>query len=115
MSSVVVTTQVHVCDTADVPIGEGIRIARAGLPEPIAVFNDDGQFHALSDTCSHGQSSLAEGEVMNGQVECAMHWGRFDLETGKACALPALFPVTSYKVTVKAGRIYVTVPAAGGE
>lgn len=115
MSSVSLTTRVHVCDVGDVPPGEGIRIQRDELPEPIAVFNDAGQFYALSDTCSHGESSLAEGEVRGRQVECAMHWGRFDLETGEACALPALLPVNTYPITVDSGRIYVTVPAAGGE
>ena len=115
MSAVSLMTQVHVCDVQDVPRGEGIRVERDGLPEPIAVFNDDGRFYALSDTCSHGQSSLAEGDVRDCQVECAMHWGRFDLKSGKACGLPAVLPVQAYPVTVTGGRIYVTVPGGGGE
>lgn len=107
-------TQIYVCNVQDVPAGGGIRIERDELPEPIAVFNDDGQYYALSDTCSHGQSSLAESEVVDRQVECAMHWGRFDLKTGKACALPALLPVRTYSVTVADERVYVTVPDQGG-
>lgn len=113
MSVVEVTGQIHVCDVVDVPLGEGIRIECAGLPEPIAVFNDEGEFFALSDACSHGQSSLADGEVIDRQVECALHWGRFDLATGKACALPALLPVRSYPVTVQGEHIFVTVPPEG--
>ncbi len=107
-------TQVYVCNVEDVPLGQGIRIERDELPEPIAVLNDEGQIYALSDVCSHGQSSLADGEVSNCQVECAMHWGRFDLKTGKASALPALLPVRTYPVTVTDERIYVTVPGSGG-
>lgn len=114
MSPVSLTTQVHVCNVEDVPLGEGIRIEQDELPEPIAVFNDEGRFYALSDTCSHGQSSLADGEVGNCQVECAMHWGRFDLKSGKASALPALLPVQAYPITVTGERIYVTVPGGGG-
>jgi 3-phenylpropionate/trans-cinnamate dioxygenase ferredoxin component len=115
VSTVSVMTQVDVCGVDDVPPGQGIRIERHELPEPIAVFSDGGQFYALSDTCSHGQSSLAEGEVSDCQVECAMHWGRFDLRTGKACGLPAMLPVTAYRVTVTGGRVYVTVPERGGQ
>jgi 3-phenylpropionate/trans-cinnamate dioxygenase ferredoxin component len=115
VSTVSVMTQVDVCGVDDVPLGQGIRIEQGELPEPIAVFNDGGQFYALGDTCSHGQSSLAEGEVGDCQVECAMHWGRFDLKTGQACGLPALLPVKSYPVTVTGGRVYVTVPERGGQ
>ncbi|MGW4370978.1 non-heme iron oxygenase ferredoxin subunit [Nocardia takedensis] len=107
-------TRIHVCETGDVPSGEGIRIVHDELPEPIAVFNDDGRFFALSDTCSHGQSSLADGEVADRQVECALHWGRFDLETGRACALPALLPVTSYPVDIDGEQVFVTVTREGG-
>ena len=114
MSTVSVMTQVDVCGVDDIPPGQGIRIERDELPEPIAVISEGGQFYALSDTCSHGQSSLAEGEVSDCQVECAMHWGRFDLKTGKATGLPAILPVKSYRVTVTGGRVYVTVPERGG-
>jgi 3-phenylpropionate/trans-cinnamate dioxygenase ferredoxin subunit len=115
VSTVSLMTQIDACGVEDVPLGQGIRIERDGLPEPIAVFNNEGQFYALGDTCSHGQSSLAEGEVSDCQVECAMHWGRFDLKTGKACGLPALLPVKSYQVTVTDGRVYVTVPDCRGQ
>lgn len=108
-------TPLHVCDKDDIPSGEGIRIVRDDLPEPIAVFNDEGEFFALSDTCSHGQASLAEGEVSNREIECPLHWGRFKLETGKACALPALLPVTSYPVTVDGNRVLVSIPTEGDE
>lgn len=109
------STPIHVCDVGDVPRGEGIRIARDDLPEPIAVFNDDGQFFALSDTCSHGQSSLADGEIVNSQIECALHWARFDLKTGDVCALPALLPVTSYPVTVDGDRVLLSISTEGDE
>lgn len=107
--------QVHLCSTEAVPLGEGIRVENSELPEPIAVFNCDGDFYAISDTCSHGQSSLAEGEVENCQVECTLHWGRFDLRTGKACALPALQQVRAYPVTVTSGQVYVTLTDDGGQ
>ena len=106
------TGPIYVCAVSDVPAGEGIRVQRETLPEPVAVFNDGGRFYALADTCSHGAASLADGEIVNGQVECPLHWGRFDLATGKAISLPAIRPVQAYRVTVVDGKVYVSVPAA---
>ncbi|SFL30910.1 bifunctional 3-phenylpropionate/cinnamic acid dioxygenase ferredoxin subunit [Geodermatophilus ruber] len=113
MSAVSSMTQVYVCGVEDVPVGEGLRVESDELPEPVAVFNDEGRFYALSDTCSHATASLAEGEVKDCQVECPLHWARFDLETGRARSLPALLPVRAYPVTVLDGRVYVTVPGGG--
>lgn len=104
---------VYVCAAADVPVGEGIRVEVEGLPEPVAVFNDAGRFYALSDTCSHAEASLADGEVKDCQVECPLHWARFDLVTGRPRSLPALLPVRAYPVTVTEGNVYVSVPTAG--
>lgn len=96
-----------VCNVADVPVGGGVRFVLPEFSEPVAVFNDSGRFYALSDTCSHADASLADGEVADCQVECPLHWGRFDLATGKAVALPALLPVRVYPVSVVDGWIYV--------
>lgn len=113
MSPVSSMTEVYVCRAGDVPVGEGIRVEVAGLPEPLAVFNDDGRFYALSDMCSHSEASLADGEVKDCQVECPLHWARFDLVTGRPRSLPALLPVRAYPVTVTEGDVYVSVPTAG--
>jgi nitrite reductase/ring-hydroxylating ferredoxin subunit len=114
MTPVSSMTQIRVCTVDDVPAGEGIRVELDALPEPIAVFNDEGRFYALSDMCSHAEASLAEGEVANCQVECPLHWGRFDLATGRARALPALMPVKAYQVTLSGDEVYVNLPTVGG-
>lgn len=107
------TIELNVCSVDDVPSGEGIRIERDDLPEPVAVFNDDGRFYALSDTCSHATASLSEGEVNDCQVECPLHWARFDLATGRALSLPALLPVRTYPVRIAAGQVIMTVVCEG--
>lgn len=104
-------TDVCVCTVEDVAPGEGLRVDVAGLPEPVAVLNDAGRFYALSDRCSHADASLADGDVADCQVECPLHFARFDLVTGRPRSLPALFPVRAYPVTVADGKVYVTVPA----
>lgn len=98
---------IYLCQAADLVEGEGVRIEHPDLPEAIAVFHADGKYFALSDTCSHADASLSEGFVESCQVECPLHFARFDLGTGKACSLPAIFPVTRYQLEITDGHIYV--------
>ncbi|MGF0116559.1 non-heme iron oxygenase ferredoxin subunit [Promicromonospora sp. Marseille-Q5078] len=88
-----------------------VELDRAdGAPVPVAVVRDaDGDWHALSDICSHGQVSLSDGEVEGCLVECWLHGSQFDLRTGKPVQLPATQPVPVYPVTVDGDRVLVDV------
>ncbi|WP_324651477.1 non-heme iron oxygenase ferredoxin subunit [Georgenia sp. H159] len=109
----------YVCDTGDLEPGEAMRVDLEdvdGRPVPVSVVrDDDGQYHAISDTCSHGQVSLTDGEVEDGTIECWLHGSRFDLRTGKPLSLPATQPVPVYHVSVEGDSVLVdvdtTVPA----
>jgi 3-phenylpropionate/trans-cinnamate dioxygenase ferredoxin component len=78
----------------------------------VAVVRDeDGDLHAVDDTCSHANVSLAEGEVDGCTVECWLHGSRFDLRTGKPTGLPAITPIAVYPVRVEDGTVLVDVHA----
>ncbi len=49
---------IPVCPTTDLPSGEARTVA---ADVPIAVFNVDGTFYAIDDTCTHQDASLADG------------------------------------------------------
>ncbi|RJQ92257.1 bifunctional 3-phenylpropionate/cinnamic acid dioxygenase ferredoxin subunit [Amycolatopsis panacis] len=97
------------CTVDELPPGESVRIAG---PEPIAVFNADGEFYAISDTCTHQDASLADGWLEGCFVECPLHAALFDLRTGMPSCLPAKQPVRTYPVLVDEGVIYVRAEAA---
>ncbi|MDX8147564.1 bifunctional 3-phenylpropionate/cinnamic acid dioxygenase ferredoxin subunit [Lentzea sp. BCCO 10_0061] len=92
------------CAVADLPVGESVRID--GDPA-IAVFNADGEFYAIDDTCSHQDASLSEGWLEGCFVECPLHAASFDLRTGVPTCLPAKKAVRTYPVVVQDGVIYV--------
>jgi 3-phenylpropionate/trans-cinnamate dioxygenase ferredoxin subunit len=75
------------------------------------VRDEDGELHAISDICSHGQVSLSDGEVEGCTVECWLHGSRFDLRTGKPLSPPAIKPVPVYPVTFDGERVLVDVDA----
>ena len=95
-----------VCSEADVTVSEALRVVVDGIP--VAVVRDSsGALHALGDTCTHGDISLAEGFVEDDTLECWAHGSKFELTTGKPLTLPAYEPVPVFAVTVEDGDVYV--------
>ncbi|MBL1069105.1 non-heme iron oxygenase ferredoxin subunit [Streptomyces sp. 7-21] len=68
---------------------------------PVAVVRTEGEVYAVSDTCSHANVSLSEGEVEDCQIECWLHGSTFDLRTGKPSGLPATRPIPVYPVKIE--------------
>ena len=96
-----------ICTAGDVPEGE-IRGYDLSDGTRIAVYKVDGELYATADACTHGQSSLSEEGTLNGKiVECAWHFGAFDVTTGAPCAMPCIEPIRIYPVTVNDDKVYV--------
>ena len=57
--------------------------------QEIAVFNIDGAFHAIDNTCSHVGGPLSEGELDGCEVTCPWHGAVFDVTTGQVLGPPA--------------------------
>lgn len=74
---------------------------------PVAVANVDGELYAFSDTCTHKQCSLAEGDLEGTEVICPCHQGTFDVTTGEVVAAPPTQPVTTYQVRVDDGQLLI--------
>ncbi len=96
---------VTVARVSEIPAG-GVKVVRLE-DQPIAVFNVDGRFYALDDTCTHDGGPLAEGRIEGSVIECPRHGARFDLVTGAALCLPASSPVATYPVRVEGEEIQV--------
>jgi len=100
---------ITVCPTSSLPPGEAIRVP---AEEPIAVFNVDGEFFAIDDTCTHQDASLADGWLEGCTIECPLHASCFDLRTGMPSGPPAKVAVRTHQVVVADGMVHVQVSAA---
>jgi 3-phenylpropionate/trans-cinnamate dioxygenase ferredoxin subunit len=100
---------IPVCAVGDLPDGEAVRVE---AEVPIAVFNVEGAFYAIDDTCTHQDASLADGWLEGCAVECPLHASCFDVRTGEPTGPPAKKPVRTHKVVVEDGQVYVCVSAA---
>src|SRR5690625_3591875 len=103
----------HVCDVSDIPEVGALRCTAVkvdGSEIEIAVVRaENGDLHAVSDVCSHGQVSLSGGDVIDNRIECWLHGSTFDLETGAALVLPATQPFPVYPLSVVDGRVMVDI------
>lgn len=76
----------------------------------VAIFKVDGEIYVTDDQCSHGAASLSdEGSIDGCIVECSWHFGAFDVRTGQPAASPCTEPIRTYRVTVDAAAVFVTV------
>ena len=98
-------------NAADIKTGNGFKVDILGHL-PIGVFRLGDDFFAIDDTCTHANYSLSEGMVFDGQVECPLHAGTFDIRTGAATGFPCIIPVKTYPITVENGRIYADLGTA---
>ena len=73
----------------------------------VAIFNLDGNFHAIEDRCTHDDGPLAEGEVEGCQVICPRHGARFDIRDGKVLSAPALVDVPTFETRVVGDNIQI--------
>ena len=94
-----------VCPTSDIEDDEGFRVET--VRPPIAIYRHEDEYFATADTCSHADSSLSEGYVEDGTVECVWHLAKFCLRTGRALTLPATAPIRTYEVNIEDDHVHV--------
>ena len=98
---------IKIATARDVSPGQGAAFTVEGLR--IALFNVEGTYYAIGDTCTHRGGPLSEGDVQGTKVTCPLHGADFDLKTGAALGPPAQKGVPSYKVVVEGDDIKVEV------
>ena len=69
-----------IAKTEDVVPGQAAAFTIEG--QKIALFNVEGTYYAIGDTCTHRGGPLSEGDVQGTRVTCPWHGADFDLKTG---------------------------------
>ena len=98
---------VKVATTNEIEPGQARLVNVQG--KSIALFNVEGQFFALDNTCTHRGGLLAEGEISGHEVTCPLHGATFDIQTGEVLGPPAQRAVARYGVRVTGTDIEVEV------
>ena len=99
-------TFVPLCATADVAPGTGKTVTTDG--KELAVFNVEGTFHVIDNTCPHRGGPLGEGELEGAIVTCPWHGWQYDVTTG-VNTMDESERVERYEVKVEGDAVLVGV------
>ena len=97
---------VKVASKSDIKSGEGKTVSASG--KEIALFNVDGQFFAVDNTCAHRGGPLGEGMLDGSVVTCPWHGWKYDVKNGNS-VMPPGGRQKSFPVKVEGDDVLVEV------
>ena len=97
---------VTVAKVSEIKEGEGKVVEANG--KTIALFNVDGDFFAIENTCKHQGGPLGEGICDGNVVTCPWHQWKYDVTTGVNVGNPQV-KVDTYEVQVEGEEVKVKV------
>ena len=97
---------VKVASTSDLKPGENKVVNVDGTD--VALFNVDGEFFAINNTCLHRGGPLGEGFLEGDVVTCPWHGWRYNVKTGQNAMIPTA-KVQNYKVKIEDNNIMVSL------
>jgi nitrite reductase/ring-hydroxylating ferredoxin subunit len=99
---------IKVANISDVPAGRAAVVEISG--RTIALFNVNGEFFALDNTCFHRGGPLAEGFVdqNNLTVQCPWHGWIYSLATG-GCTFDSMSRVEKFEVIVEGEEVKIAL------
>jgi nitrite reductase/ring-hydroxylating ferredoxin subunit len=99
-------TRAKAAETGDLKPGECKVVEVEG--KTLALFNADGTFYALDNTCLHRGGPLGEGELDGKIVTCPWHGWRYDVTSGANANNPSV-KVACFPVNVEGTSVFVEV------
>ena len=98
------TRWMQVAQRSEIEHGKS-KVVKLG-DERVAVFNADGKFYAINNTCPHQGGPLGEGVLDGESITCPWHEWKYDLKTGCPIVTPA---VKTYALQIDGEAIWIAV------
>ncbi len=98
---------VTVGEVSELGSGEAKTVEVEGVS--LALFNVDGTYFAIANTCTHVGGPLGEGALIGKEVTCPLHGAQFDVTSGKVLGGPARSDVKSFPVRLEGDDVMVEV------
>lgn len=103
-------SRIRIAVAADIPVNS-VRLVTGDSHPPIALYRLADGFYATADLCSHGDASLSEGEIEDGEIVCPFHLGKFDIRTGLPTAAPCFAAIATFNVVMDSdGSVFLELP-----
>jgi nitrite reductase/ring-hydroxylating ferredoxin subunit len=98
---------ITVAKVEEIPPGTGRTVDVHGVW--IALFNVDGAFFAVDNTCLHAGGPIGEGSLSGDIVTCPWHGWQFNVRTGERPGNPN-FTLACCPVRVEGEEIQIALP-----
>ncbi len=98
---------IKVAVTGDIPPDQGKLVEIQG--KKIALFNLEGKYYAIDNTCTHRGGPLCEGELQGDEVTCPWHGAKFKVTSGDVLSPPAPQGVKCFLVRVTGNDLEVEI------
>jgi nitrite reductase/ring-hydroxylating ferredoxin subunit len=107
-----VASWVPVPDAEDLPVDDVLLFVHEKTRYAIYRLADG--YYATLARCSHAGALLTKGLVIDEQIECPAHQGRFDIRTGEATHSPACTKMATFPVRVVNNEVQLGLPEQDG-
>jgi nitrite reductase/ring-hydroxylating ferredoxin subunit len=98
-----------IADVRDCPPGATLECVAGD--RIVALYNVDGQFHALDGICPHQGGPLGKGKLTGCIITCPWHGWQFDVVTGQHQTSQSLIH-PQFEIKLDGPRILIRLPAA---
>ena len=96
-----------VCAAVDLEPGAHRRLQLPNGDE-VAVYNINGEFYAMDNSCPHRGAPLCEGALDGYIVECGLHGWQFDVRSGEC--MTVVERIRTYEVWEEGGLVKLRLP-----
>ena len=69
---------------------------------------EDG-FYTTDGLCTHESVHLEDGLIIDGEIECPLHQGVFDIKSGKTVSPPPCDNLKTYSTKVDDDKVYIEI------
>jgi Na+-transporting NADH:ubiquinone oxidoreductase subunit F len=104
---------IEVARAANLRRGDALRFDHGR--RTYALYRDaHGCLYATDGFCTHGNTHLSEGLIVDRMIECSKHNGRFHLADGSPARAPVCRGLATYPIEERNGILYINLERPGG-
>lgn len=99
--------KIEICNAEK--LGDGDILRFDFNQQTYAIYYTNGYYYATDGMCTHGNTHLSTGVIIDNTIECPKHNGRFTIADGCPKRLPVCVGLKTYKVELINHKLFLTI------
>ena len=100
------TQRIFLCKGMEILPNVPYRVCPVERKGTYLLYKIEDAIFMTDELCTHGQVSLATGELRGYQIQCPLHNGAFDVRTGFATEFPCKRPIGTHRVEIVEDSVF---------